>query len=442
MDLSFLKNEQDKRNFIRNSDENLFVEAGPGAGKTTFISRRIINQIKKGISPDNFVFIAFTKEAAQEIRDKIKKNIKRDLVKAEDEEEAVLAKALVNLPNMCIMTIADLCKRILDKAGYNLEVYTLEEGNAGIDISNRQLLVDTMECLRTRGDFLKDLKKIYTHIYVDEYQDTNELQTAILWMLATDDTGEKLRDNSLFLVGDDKQSIYLREGADVSVFKRIRERMRNMANAGVITLYENYRSEEHIIDFINDRFSKLFDDYSLAKKDWTIKSDESFHGVWRVAKPEVNYSAKTDIDYTLKTVKTLVLDEKKTLEDKNSGDIRRINYSDFLVIINSDDDVSIYYERANELGIDTSVNGISIMSLHSVKGLSGNIVVIANRSNTANEYFGSEEITKEQREEWTRYEYVALTRARHAIVFMPEIVKNCKFSEENYRLEQLPVLKV
>src|SRR5690349_10094640 len=80
---------------------------------------------------------------------------------------------------------------------------------------------------------------------VDEYQDTDPIQDAIVELL-TDPSGDKPAPE-LFVVGDEKQSIYRFRGADVTVFNRPREPLAILPRP----LRENRRSLPAIVDFVN-----------------------------------------------------------------------------------------------------------------------------------------------------------------------------------------------
>jgi ATP-dependent helicase/nuclease subunit A len=89
-------------------------------------------------------------------------------------------------------------------------------------------------------------------IFVDEYQDINEAQAAIIQALGRDDAGA-----NRFLVGDVKQSIYGFRLADPRIFIRCQSEWSAAANATVIALTENFRSHESILRFINSIFDSL-----------------------------------------------------------------------------------------------------------------------------------------------------------------------------------------
>ncbi len=76
-------------------------------------------------------------------------------------------------------------------------------------------------------------------ILVDEFQDTDAVQAGLVQALAGDSV-------PLFVVGDEKQSIYGFRGADVSVFQSMRERLEHDLSLGT-----NFRSQPAILDFVN-----------------------------------------------------------------------------------------------------------------------------------------------------------------------------------------------
>ena len=87
--ISRITNEDDKRkDIVNNCNSNCMIEAGAGAGKTTIIINRIINQFKSGvIKAPQLVVITFTKAAAGELRDRLSKKLVEALEKTAKEEE-------------------------------------------------------------------------------------------------------------------------------------------------------------------------------------------------------------------------------------------------------------------------------------------------------------------------------------------------------------------
>ena len=102
---------------------------------------------------------------------------------------------------------------------------------------------------------LAGYRKQFRYIMVDEFQDTNERQRRLVYLLSGGHQ-EKLRDNRLFIVGDAKQSIYRFRGADVSVFARVRKEIMD-AGGELISLNDNFRTVESILQLCNAFFPVL-----------------------------------------------------------------------------------------------------------------------------------------------------------------------------------------
>jgi ATP-dependent helicase/nuclease subunit A len=103
------------------------------------------------------------------------------------------------------------------------------------------------------------------HILVDEFQDTNNFQWAIIDRLTEEwrsGFGAKREDNiipTIFLVGDEKQSIYYFRGANVEIFPRAQEKLKQWLKDefSFEELTSNYRSRPAIVDFTNLLFSQI-----------------------------------------------------------------------------------------------------------------------------------------------------------------------------------------
>ena len=104
-----------------------------------------------------------------------------------------------------------LYKRILN----DYDTAKLSQGT----LDNDDLQLKTRDLLRNNEKIRQDLIKRYKYYMVDEYQDTNELQSELVMLLTNE-----LKDANLFIVGDPKQSIYRFRGADVRVFDRIEKK--------------------------------------------------------------------------------------------------------------------------------------------------------------------------------------------------------------------------
>ena len=125
------------------------------------------------------------------------------------------------------------------------------------------LIFAARDLLHDHDDVRQALAKRFRHVLVDEFQDTDPLQTEIFWRLCgeppTDgDDGDwtafALRPGALFLVGDPKQAIYRFRGADIAAYVTAREAFRAQAADGVLSIATNFRSCAPIMEYVNSRF--------------------------------------------------------------------------------------------------------------------------------------------------------------------------------------------
>lgn len=115
----------------------------------------------------------------------------------------------------------------------------LKMKNSRLDFGD--LITWTIKLFAERPNILKKYQTQFKHIMVDEFQDTNYAQYELIKMLFPDNS----TDRTLLAVGDDSQSIYKFRGAAVS---NILEFMKDFPNAQMITLLQNYRSSQKILD--------------------------------------------------------------------------------------------------------------------------------------------------------------------------------------------------
>ena len=120
---------------------------------------------------------------------------------------------------------------------------------AKLDFNDLQ--IKTRDLLENNEGIRQELVSRHKYYMIDEYQDTNGLQYNLVMYLTSE-----LKSANLFIVGDPKQSIYAFRGADVSIFRKTRNKI--VENAGIaISLRENFRSLSTIIAFVNYFFESL-----------------------------------------------------------------------------------------------------------------------------------------------------------------------------------------
>jgi ATP-dependent helicase/nuclease subunit A len=146
---------------------------------------------------------------------------------------------------------AELGRRLARLVGQLDQAYrAAKRARGGLDFDD--MLILTRDLLRDHPELAGDADEgIPTRYLVDEFQDTDEVQGEILRRLG----GPALNGGRLFLVGDDKQSIYRFRGAKPRIFQEFRA---GFAAAGRHALTENYRSVPAILDFVNALFADVF----------------------------------------------------------------------------------------------------------------------------------------------------------------------------------------
>lgn len=133
-----------------------------------------------------------------------------------------------------------------------------EEKRAAAALDFEDLLVSARALLRDHPEVRKAAGERYSRILVDEYQDTDPVQTEIfMWLTSAEkDSSWPPKPGSLFLVGDPKQAIYRFRGADVHAYTDTRARLLAHDRDSVLTVTTNFRSKEGVLDYVNDVFEE------------------------------------------------------------------------------------------------------------------------------------------------------------------------------------------
>ena len=112
-----------------------------------------------------------------------------------------------------------------------------------------------LQLLKEHPAICRKYQERFDAVMVDEFQDTNLQQKELVYLLCGGDA-DRLKGKKLFVVGDAKQSIYRFRGADVSVFRQVRDDI--AASGGInIIMADNFRSAPEIIDACNTLFRDL-----------------------------------------------------------------------------------------------------------------------------------------------------------------------------------------
>lgn len=432
--------EQRKREYIRSAEDNLFIIAGPGTGKTTLLSRRILNQIMGGERLSHFLLIAFTEEAVQEFKQKIKKHLYREIA-INQEASHRLKKKVHGIDLMHIMTFDDFCLWVLsmkkketteeqeknkierDKSGEEVktgkEAKSGEEAKTGEETEKSEEALSVEErCYRLLQEdkaLLQVLRRDFSKIYADELQDLNQTQLSILLSLATDKKG-KMRHNCLFMVGDPRQTIYQEAEEDKQVFFDMKKKMEEKRNVRVLYLNENYRANKMLVDWINEAFRKRMhsyrDMYPSQRKEFLKHCP--FHGVFRR-----EFTGEDGI--ALRELVSEILSAYPDLKER-----------DFLILCKSKEKQEYYKKSLSGVGFSESALDKMIFEAHLSKGLNANIVIITEAGGNC---------SGKMENRLTRLEYVAVTRAKHVLIFLKGEAEEW-FCDQYYGLHALQELRL
>jgi ATP-dependent helicase/nuclease subunit A len=156
---------------------------------------------------------------------------------------------------------ADLAAALHGELGAPLERYEALKGQRGV-LDFTDLLIRTRALLCDHADVRAMLQRRFTHLFVDEFQDTDPLQVEILLLLAADDPGvadwREIRPvpGKLFVVGDPKQSIYRFRGADVGMYQAAKAILCGRG-ATLLELTTSFRAVPPLQRLVNRAFAPM-----------------------------------------------------------------------------------------------------------------------------------------------------------------------------------------
>jgi ATP-dependent helicase/nuclease subunit A len=156
---------------------------------------------------------------------------------------------------------ADLAALLHGELAAPLERYEALKAQRGL-LDYTDLLVRARALLRDHSDVRAALQRRFTHLFVDEFQDTDPLQVEILLLLAADDPGvadwRAIRPvaGKLFVVGDPKQSIYRFRGADVGMYQAANA-MLTGRGAVLLQLTTSFRAVPPLQRLVNRAFGPV-----------------------------------------------------------------------------------------------------------------------------------------------------------------------------------------
>lgn len=263
--------------------------------------------------------------------------------------------------------------------------YQKENDGETLVLSNDDILFRADKLIMSHPEVLDKIRKNYSKIYVDEFQDTTGLQAKLVKMISektgTDMMADELQDDKLIVVGDPKQSIYRFTGAEKTVYDGFDAMMDGKpdTNADSVSLDTNFRSNKDIVEWVNDKFSKLMTTgYSNMDTDWDVQEKNALHGVYRYVANlgnddkgnPVKYKRDDDVTAVVNLIKKLVGNVKCFVEEpvRNADGtfgvpfLREIKYSDIMVICKNTTRIDNYVKAFAASGIPVNVQGKFMVS--------------------------------------------------------------------------------
>jgi ATP-dependent helicase/nuclease subunit A len=169
------------------------------------------------------------------------------------------AELLAELEEFAQRADADLVARLQTELFESIDRYeALKQRSGQLDFLD--LLLRTRDLVRGRPDVRAELQRRFTHIFVDEFQDTDPLQAEILLLLsAADPATARWRDvvpapGKLFVVGDPKQSIYRFRRADVGIYQEVKALLCERG-AALVELTSSFRALPSLQRLVNVAFA-------------------------------------------------------------------------------------------------------------------------------------------------------------------------------------------
>ncbi len=250
----------------------LLIIAGPGTGKTHTLISRIAKTAVRCVSGGKILAITFTNKAAEELRERIVAQcgenalnsifagtfhrfcltLLRDYaaeaglpqnfrIASDDERLAAAARAWPfsthSQRRAKLEAISKHRAGALCPEGGDTAIYKKELRSAGL-LDFDDLLEEAVRLLASSATAAGNVRKMYRHIFVDEYQDINAIQHDLLMHLAKDGV-------TLTAIGDPNQAIYGFRGSDVRFFDRFAD---SFPGAVTMFLSENYRTAANILE--------------------------------------------------------------------------------------------------------------------------------------------------------------------------------------------------
>lgn len=242
-------------------------------------------------------------------------------------------------------------------------------------LSYQDLLVKSADMLRAQSNknVREHFRGRFTHLLVDEFQDTDPVQAEVVMLLASQDLSETdwrrctPVPGSLFVVGDPKQSIYRFRRADIVTYNQVKDIIRN-SGGKVIHLTGNFRTTPGLASWINHTFQEEFDQLPVECSPRyvglvAVRSHDGgseLSGLSSIAVPKdcSNKAAigEYDADFIARYIRD-ALDRGKKVARSDFESSPEAKPEDFLIVTRNKENLGLYSRKLQELRIPHQVTG-------------------------------------------------------------------------------------
>ena len=276
----------------------------------------------------------------------------------------------------------------------------LKEKRHALDFDDLEIKAMTLLSASEKDQRLEEFLRGIRHVMVDEFQDTNQVQQAIIYALAHPSDGEKL-----FVVGDAKQSIYRFRQAQVSVFNRTSQDVREATGHDPVRLDISYRTHTQLVNAVNHIFERILQPQADSYAE-------------HEARPRALKAARETTDTLTQSVEVMIVPSHKSDDpkdkvsaeegrlfeaeqlalrlhelhetnfqvwDKNKGEYRDFRYSDAAILFRATTVVPLYEEVFKRLGLPyLTISGRGYYDRPEVRDLLSLLAVLNNPADDLN----------------------------------------------------------
>ncbi len=359
---------------ITSKSDYILLNAGPGSGKTTVLTERIVYMVKEWKVPECMIHaFTFTNKATNEMRNRLsiklglnhkvgisnfhqytfsylKNFFMPDVEVLTDSSKEEIIRNLMSERAFKAIEVKETCKNIsriknnlkideslLCKRLQILEIYYAYEdyliAHNKIDFDGMNLVF--LNLLKKNEEFRETIQEEFDYILVDEAQDINWIQYEILKIM-TD------KNNHLFMVGDSNQSIYSFRGSDLKILNDYVKTY----DAEVLNLTINHRSTKRLVEASNKVIANNYNKFNVSLVSANEEGKEPEFKVLR---------------YTTNAAEYIAGIIKKGVEEG------KYKYSDYTILFRQNQSRGIYDTSLSRHGIPHYLYGIGFLEYKEIK---------------------------------------------------------------------------